>query len=273
MTTVALAAVVVVGVVSGWGPAVGLVVGFAVLTPLERRFRRHEWPVRRPQFRTDVAHFLFTGLLNSGALIVGIGVVWLALHWFEIEATASAWASLPTWARALGGVLLFEVCGYWYHRWSHESPFLWRFHSVHHSSEHLDWLAAARLHPLEGFFAALVVAPAFVILGVRPLELTAISAITTIWALLLHANVRWRMRWLDGILGTPEYHHWHHSRHPEAWNTNYSGLIPALDRIFGTYHLPADRRPDAYGITGGISDGWWAQMRHPFGRHGASAHR
>ena len=35
------------------------------------------------------------------------------------------------------------------------------------------------------------------------------------WGVLLHANVRWRFRWMDGWWGTPDYHHWHHSNHPE----------------------------------------------------------
>jgi sterol desaturase/sphingolipid hydroxylase (fatty acid hydroxylase superfamily) len=256
--------VVVVGTFLGWGPAVGVLLGFALFTPLERRYRRHDWPIRRPQLRTDILHFLFTGVLNTACLVVGIGVVWLALHWFEIGATRAAWLALPTWAKAIGGLVLFEIFGYWYHRWSHEVPLLWRFHSVHHSSEHLDWLAGPRLHPLEGFFAAFVVAPPFILLGVRPLEVTALSVITTIWAILIHSNVSWRMRWLDGIVGTPEYHHWHHSSHPEAWDRNYSGLMPVLDRIFGTYYQPKDRRPEAYGIEGGIPDGWWRQMLFPF---------
>lgn len=261
---VLLAVAVAIGVLARFGPAVGVVAGFVLITPLERRFRRHDWPIRRPQLRTDVLHFLLTGVLQTAALVVGVGAVWLTLNWFEIAPLADGWAALPTGAQVVGGFVLFEVMGYWYHRLSHEVPFLWRFHAVHHSSEHLDWIAAARLHPLEGFFAALVVAPPFILLGIRPVEVAALSVLTGVWALLIHANVSWRLRWLDGIFGTPEYHHWHHSDHPEAWNRNYSGLMPVLDRIFGTYFQPTDRRPASYGIAGGIPEGWWAQMMYPW---------
>ena len=30
------------------------------------------------------------------------------------------------------------------HRLSHQTPFLWRFHSVHHAPEHIDWLVNTR---------------------------------------------------------------------------------------------------------------------------------
>jgi sterol desaturase/sphingolipid hydroxylase (fatty acid hydroxylase superfamily) len=148
---------------------------------------------------------------------------------------------------------IFEVGGYWYHRWSHEVPFLWRFHAVHHSSENLDWISAARLHPFEGFFAGLVIGPPLVLLGFQPVTVPIVTTALTLWAILLHANLRW-------------YHHWHHSNHPEAWNHNYSGLFPPLDRIFGTYYQPVHRRPETYGTDDHIPDGWWAQLIHPLRR-------
>ena len=53
----------------------------------------------------------------------------------------SAWPGCPAWPCARSstrcrrspasslGVVLFDVAIYWVHRWSHEVPFLWRFHS------------------------------------------------------------------------------------------------------------------------------------------------
>src|SRR6266550_4042913 len=45
-----------------------------------------------------------------------------------------------------------DVVQYWAHRATHQVPFLWRFHKVHHSIEEMDWLAAGRLHPLDSVF-------------------------------------------------------------------------------------------------------------------------
>ena len=46
-------------------------------------------------------------------------------------------------------VLLIAVTDftqYWVHRAFHAVPLLWRFHAVHHSADHMDWLAGSRLH-------------------------------------------------------------------------------------------------------------------------------
>jgi sterol desaturase/sphingolipid hydroxylase (fatty acid hydroxylase superfamily) len=149
---------------------------------------------------------------------------------------------------------------------SHEVPLLWRFHAVHHSSERLDWLAAARLHPLEGFLGGLVIAPPLILIGIAPGVLGVFSAFVTFWAVFQHANVTWRLRWLEPFWSTPEYHHWHHSDEPQARNKNYAGLLPIFDRVFDTQYRPTDRRPQVYGIGGGMPEGYVAQMAVPFRR-------
>lgn len=262
----AVATLVAVLCVLRFGPAIAVAIGFLSITPLELVFRRHAQPVRRPGLRTDVLHLLFTGLVQGIATLVGVGAAYVLLHRFTITASAAWLQQTPRFVQYALGVVVFEIFGYWYHRWSHELPFLWRFHAVHHSSERLDWLSAARLHPLEGFFSGLVVGPAFVVLGFRPVAVPVVTTALTVWAILLHANVRWRLGTLDGIVTTPEYHHWHHSNHAEARNHNYSGLLPVLDRIFGTYYQPVHRRPEVYGVDSHVPDGWFAQLLHPFRR-------
>ena len=88
---------------------------------------------------------------------------------------------------------------------------MWKFHAIHHSTEHLDWVSGFRAHPFDGT----LIAPAFAFLiaaGFSP-EITGVFAIFQIvLGLLLHANVRFRFRWLHPFLGTPEMHHWHHRR-------------------------------------------------------------
>ena len=53
------------------------------------------------------------------------------------------------WAQFAEAVFLSEVGEYWAHRKMHTVPFLWRFHKVHHSVDQMDWLASARLHPVD----------------------------------------------------------------------------------------------------------------------------
>src|SRR5262245_13707674 len=239
-----------------------LVIGAAILIPLERRFRRHDYAVLRPGVRTDVYHFLFTQILEIGCLLAGAGAAYVLLRPYAIEPAVAAVASLPFVATALLTLLLFQVGFYWQHRLSHEVGFLWRFHSVHHSSERLDWLAATHLHPVEGFVAGLVIGPAFVLLDLQPATIALLSAVESLWAVVNHANVNGRLRWMDRVWQNPEYHHWHHSNEPDARNHNYG--LPILDTLFGTYFMPDSRRPAEYGIEAAMPEGYLAQLASPF---------
>src|SRR5262245_60832123 len=138
---------------------------FIVFRPLEaafpakpsQRFFRREWFV-------DLCFFLGQYLLFSGV------VLWLLLrfgdwiHRFVPEAFRERVASQPWWLQALEVIVLSDFCVYWGHRLQHRVGFLWRFHSIHHSAEHLDWLAAHREHPVDTIYTmGLINLPAFVL--------------------------------------------------------------------------------------------------------------
>ncbi len=71
------------------------------------------------------------------------------------------------------------------------------------------------------------------------------------------------MRPLDGVVATPEFHHWHHSREAAAGNRDYAGLLPAWDIMFRSYYMPKDLRPTDDGVHEDVPSGWWAQMKYP----------
>jgi sterol desaturase/sphingolipid hydroxylase (fatty acid hydroxylase superfamily) len=150
---------------------------------------------------------------------------------------------------------------------------LWRFHKVHHSITELDWLAAARLHPVDQAFGrACIVVPLFA-LGFTRGTFGALLVVFTLQAIFIHANVRFTFGRLRYVFATPEFHHWHHSADPRAYNSNFAGELPVLDKVFGTLHLPARdgsegaRWPDAYGIAEPAPAGYFRQLSWPF--HGA----
>ncbi len=248
----------------GIGPAGGLLFGFALLTPLERAFRRHAQPIRRPGLRTDMFHLLFTGFLSTAGAFVAIVAWFVLLLPITRGGHSDVLALLTPPVRAVVAFVLFELFGYVAHRALHEVPAFWRFHALHHSSRNLDWLSGARAHPAEGLIGGAIIAPPLLLLGVEATTLGALSVVVNLWGVLLHANIRWRFAWMDGWWGTPEFHHWHHSDHSEAHNKNYAAFLPMIDRLAGTYWQPRDRRPVLYGIAAPMPDGWWAQMLHPF---------
>ena len=116
-----------------------------VFWPLEAAFpARPGQRFFRPAWLTDLCFFLGQYLLWNGA------VLWALTHFGHVVHVAvpasfrDVVASQPWWLQAVEVVLLSDFCVYWGHRLQHRVGFLWRFHSVHHSAEHLDWLAAHR---------------------------------------------------------------------------------------------------------------------------------
>ena len=246
----------------GYKPAGGVLFGFALLTPLERLFRRHDQPVRRPGLRTDVVHLLLTSALATAASVVPAVVGFIVTRPLpRLDVVVARW---PLGVQAIWAVLWIELAVYWAHRLLHRVPLFWRFHKIHHSSSRLDWIAGARVHPFDrGIGVGLAIVPALV-LGVRPIQFGAFAAVQGILAVLLHANVRWRLRPLARIVSTTEFHHWHHSLGDDARDANYAAFLPIFDVLFGTYHMPADARPERYGVRDHVPQGWWAQLEDPF---------
>ncbi|MBI2704992.1 MAG: sterol desaturase family protein [Actinobacteria bacterium] len=264
VVTGSLAALIGILFVAKVGSAGGLVFGFLLLTPIERIWKRHDQQIRRPGLRTDMFHLLLTPALTAVGLVVPIVVWTIVLLPMRGNPLATTFNALPVVPKAVLAFVVFEILGYCAHRLEHELPSLWRFHAVHHSSTRLDWISGARAHPMEGLVVGSIIAAPALLLGVGPGTLGAFTVITQLWGVVLHMNVRWRMRWLDGIWSSTDYHHWHHSNHLEARNKNYSGFLPVIDKIFGTYYMPKHRRPEVYGIDAPMPASWTQQMLHPF---------
>ncbi len=235
---------------------------FVLVVPFEKLFPRHRQRLRRPGVLTDIAYGLTQPLLAPVWIAVGLVIGVLSLAWLPGLALRPLVDILPAGVRTLVGVALFDLVAYWAHRWSHEVPFLWRFHAVHHSTVHLDWVSGLRNHPFDG----VLVAPPFLFLLAAGFgaELAGVLAVVQIvTGLFLHANVRWRWRALHRVVSTPEFHHWHHADEADAHNANYSILLPVWDLLFGTYFMPTARRPSVYGVTPPLPAGFVEQLRHP----------
>lgn len=268
-----LVAVVAVAVTLafGWDPLVPVVALFLVVVPFERIFPRHRQKLLRPELGTDLAYAVLAGPIKAAGLGVGLVLAALSLSWLPGLALRPAVTALPGPARLLLGFVLFDALAYWAHRWMHRVPLLWRFHVIHHSSQRLDWVAGFRTHPLDGVLLAPVFA-VLVVAGFDP-ELTGgLLVVQVVAGFFLHANVRWRLRPLHRVVATPEFHHWHHSSDPQAMDSNFAAFLPVWDVLFGTWFMPAGRRPDGYGVTEPIPAGLVAQVLFPL-RGGVGALR
>ncbi len=147
---------------------------------------------------------------------------------------------LPVWAEGLLALLLFDVWMYWWHRINHVIPFLWRFHRVHHSDPSMDVTTALRFHPGEIILSTAARLPLIAILGMELWQLALYELIATPVIALHHSNVNLPRRIDDALrwlIVTPWMHWVHHSRERRETNSNYSSLLSAWDRVFGTYRL------------------------------------
>ncbi len=254
--------------------SVWLTILVVIFVPLERLFAAHEHKLWRAGIVTDLAYYFLNSLLPAVLLGAPISLLAWLVHQALPGSYLEAVGGLPLWARAVLGLVAGEVGYYWGHRWSHEIPILWRFHSVHHAAEEVDFLVNTHAHPVDmvfGRFCALV--PIYV-LGLSGPSGPAgssvaviVSLVATLWGFFIHANIRWRFGPLEWLISTPAFHHWHHTK-TGPLNRNYASTLPWLDRIFGTHHLPG-AFPEAYGIKAKLPTTLTEQLAHPFQRQPA----
>lgn len=234
-------------------------------------FRPLEWafPARkgqrffRPEWVTDAAFFLGGYFLWGGLVLEALGSLSVWAQWVTPTGFRGAVAAQPWWAQAFEVIVLSDFCVYWGHRLQHRMPLLWRFHSIHHSAEHLDWLAAHREHPVDSIYTmALINLPAFV-LGFPLQTLAGLVAFRGIWAIYIHSNVRLPLGPLRMLIGAPELHHWHHDCARDAGN--YANISPLMDILFGTYRCP-NHEPERFGVKEPIPRSYLGQLLYPFTR-------
>jgi len=234
-----------------------------VFWPLEKVFPARSQRLLRPDWFTDLAFFLGQYLLWGGAVLALLHLFRGWLDGIVPAAFRAAVQAQPWWLQAVEVILLSDLLIYWGHRLQHRVEFLWRFHSIHHSAEHLDWLAAHREHPLDTVYTmTLINLPAFVA-GFRLEALAGLLAFRGLWAIYIHSNVRLPIGPLRLLIGAPELHHWHHSREREAGN--YANISPLMDWLFGTYRCPA-HEPEKLGVAEPFPKSYVGQLWHPFRR-------
>lgn len=229
--------------------------------PLERAFpAKPGQRFFRPAWWTDLCFFAGQYLVWSGLVA---GTLLIFRGWLDSvfpSAFRQAVAAQPWWLAAVEVVVLSDFCVYWGHRLQHRVGWLWRFHSVHHSAEHLDWLAAHREHPVDTIYTMTLINLPVLVLGFPASTLAGLIAFRGLWAIYIHSNVRLPMGPLKMLVGAPQLHHWHHDKSRDAGN--YANISPLMDLLFGTYRCP-DHEPESFGLAEPISSSYLGQMLDP----------
>jgi sterol desaturase/sphingolipid hydroxylase (fatty acid hydroxylase superfamily) len=199
---------------------------------------------------------IFNFFLNAA---LGIVVV------MAIELTAkNNWGllnqiNLPMTAKIIAGILLFDFGSYLTHNLQHKMPFLWRFHRIHHSDNHLNVSSSLRFHPVDTVVSQCIYQSLGVMIIGLPISAFVIYGTIAIPLLILqHSNVRFPQkleRFMSLVFATPGWHKIHHAAEQEQTDSHYGDVFTFWDRIFGTW---GKKQP--HEITYGLAE--FSEDRH-----------
>ena len=223
---------------------------------------------------TDMVYWffvpVFARVLRIGLLVLGAGVVFNIHDADELiafyENGHGPLAQLPEWLQGLLFIVLADFMLYWTHRLFHGGEF-WKYHAVHHASEDLEWISAARFHPINLILGTIAVDVILLMAGISPNVMIWVGPFTTFHSAFVHANLNWTLGPFKYVLATPVFHRWHHTAIEEGGNTNFAGTFPLWDILFGTFRMPEGRLPENYGKDEAAMPGEFAgQLVFPFRR-------
>ena len=227
---------------------------------------------RKRELATDICYWFFvpviTRVVRIGLLVLGAGVVF-NIHGADkliafYDNGHGPLSELPLWLQAILFLVLSDFMLYWTHRMFHGGGF-WKYHAIHHSSEDLDWISAARFHPVNLFLGTVAVDVILLMAGVSPNIMIWVGPFTTFHSAFVHANLNWTLGPLKYVIATPVFHRWHHTSVDEGGETNFAGTFPLWDILFGTFRMPEGELPANYGTDDPEFPGQIAgQLAYPF---------
>lgn len=156
------------------------------------------------------------------------------------------------------------------HRIFHTRP-VWAFHSVHHSSEEVNWLSAVRFHPAENMIESAAEIILFILAGAWGVDAAVLSVVALtigFYNLFIHSNLPWTFGPLRYVIVSPVFHRWHHSDTPEARDKNFAAIFSCIDLLFGTFYMPKGLVPETTGLSPEEKPAYpktlIGQLLHPF---------
>ena len=199
-------------------------------------------------------------------MLVGCNLAVLTLFGEDINAAMqSAYAALniptlpsDTWSGAplalvcILGLVAKDFADYWTHRVMH-TTWLWPTHAAHHSDTHVNAFTLFRVHFLESF----VMGAGYILILTwmqMPKAIPIVYFLAHLHGLYVHTNLPFRHGPFKLLIASPTFHRWHHADVEAAHGKNIANLIPAWDKLFGTYYTDEICDAPMGALKSGIED-------------------
>ena len=182
--------------------------------------------------------------------------------------------AMPLWVKLIVGLLLMDLISAWFIHWiEHKVAWMWKFHSIHHSDQHVDTTTANRHHPGESVFRFIFTTAAVILIGAPIWLIFLYQTLSVVLTQFNHANIVMPAS-VDKILAyvvcTPNMHRIHHHYRQPYSDTNYGNIFSFWDRIFGTYVM-VDNHKLHYGVDTYMSknetEDLWTMLKIPFQKY------
>lgn len=189
---------------------------------------RTDWHPSLPELKRDAGMLSLNVIADGAADVLLLGIALMA---------ATGTSDLPLVVQAVAGIYIAELGAYLIHRLSHERSWLWRVHVVHHLPAAINTANSFNAHPLNGLYNKLARVAPLVLLGMSPDAIFLVALFGLTQGMVVHANVRGRMGFLNWIVGSAELHRLHHSL-DLVQARNFGTTVPLWDQLLGTYRAP-----------------------------------
>ncbi|ELS34316.1 fatty acid hydroxylase [Pseudanabaena biceps PCC 7429] len=240
----------------------GILILIFVFVPIEKVLSIHHQKLFREGWFTDICYYFSGYFIGHGT--TKLLIVFVLLSQKSIPIMSQFVCQQPLVLQVIAAIFIGDLCFYFVHRLLHTVPWLWRFHSIHHSSTHIDWLATVRVHPFEQILTKACQMIPLYFLGFSSEALAIYIVFSSAIAFFIHANIRVKFPILKWIIATPEFHSWHHDRYPQKSAQNLAVQLPILDYIFGTLYMPENKQPKQYGTKLNTTTNYFNHLIYPF---------
>jgi sterol desaturase/sphingolipid hydroxylase (fatty acid hydroxylase superfamily) len=194
-----------------------------------------------------IATFLSYYIYHLTSLADYQPLYFLNLQWFS---NSQIWQLniLGVVAASLVSLIIYDFFYYWFHRLQHKIPFLWHFHSIHHSPKELSVWSNYH-HFMEAIFRMIfLLIPTTLLIKTTPMPILFVIVLS-LQGIFSHAATRFNFGFLRYFILDNRYHRIHHSIEKQHRNKNFASQLPLWDIVFGTEYFPNTDEWPATGLA------------------------